>query len=282
MTSSRLSYCAKEARRFDRDRFICAAFAPESRREAIWAILALNAELARVPERVREPMLRAIRFAWWRERIDDVFAGRAVGHAVLQSLAGAVWQHGLQRHHFDDLIEGRARDVDDEPGPRSIDDLIAYVETTSSTVTRLILSVLGADRPADATAGGHLGLAWGLIGLMRAVPFHAGQGRSYLPPDLYRRGLPLSPPAAGYDAGRSLCAAVERITIVAAEHLRSARALRSQVSPSALPALLPAALADGYLKQLRRAGYDPFDPRLRAPAAGQLIRLAVARARRRF
>jgi hypothetical protein len=36
------------------------------------------------------------------------------------------------------------------------------------------------------------------------------------------------------------------------------------VPGEALPALLPATLAAGYLRQLRKCGFDPFDTRVQA------------------
>ena len=44
-----------------------------------------------------------------------------------------------------------------------------------------------------------------------------------------------------------------------AGHLASARKLRRDVSKSAIPALLPAKLADFYLVKLRKAGFNPTD-----------------------
>jgi phytoene synthase len=44
--------------------------------------------------------------------------------------------------------------------------------------------------------------------------------------------------------------------------LAEARTHRRSVPADALPALLPAALADGHLRRLARARHNPFDPRL--------------------
>jgi phytoene synthase len=42
-------------------------FAPAPRRVLLFALYAFNAEVARIAETVREPMLGAIRLEWWRE-----------------------------------------------------------------------------------------------------------------------------------------------------------------------------------------------------------------------
>ena len=84
------SYCAELVRRLDYDRFLCALFAPAGRRETLFALYALNAELARIRESVTEPLLGAIRLQWWRERIDALFEEKGAGpHAseVVAALA---------------------------------------------------------------------------------------------------------------------------------------------------------------------------------------------------
>jgi len=54
------------------------------------------------------------------------------------------------------------------------------------------------------------------------------------------------------------------------------------VPREALPALLPAVIADRALARLRRAGWNPFDARLGVPDTLQSWRLAAAMLRGRF
>ena len=61
----------------DYDRYLSALFAPACRREALFALIAFNHEIARIPEAVSEPMLGRIRLQWWREVLEAVYAGRA-------------------------------------------------------------------------------------------------------------------------------------------------------------------------------------------------------------
>ena len=51
------SYCADLVRRLDRERYLCALFAPAAAREDLLALYAFNLELARIPELVREQIL---------------------------------------------------------------------------------------------------------------------------------------------------------------------------------------------------------------------------------
>jgi phytoene synthase len=125
-------------------------------------------------------------------------------------------------------------------------------------------------------------IAWALLGLVRAIPFHARARRIYLPANMNRdAGLDVF---RLFDRGSTdgLRPVVERIVQAAVEHLGQARDRRGAVATAALPVLLAARLAELWVVRLHRAHFDPFDPRVQAPAAWRMLRLATARLRCRF
>lgn len=276
-----LSYCAEQVRRFDYDRFICTLFAPPEEREALAAVYAFNAEVARIRESVRQPMLGHIRLQWWADTVDAIFAGRPPRHEIALALSSAVHQFGLDRRHFDRLLDARGVDMD-EQAPADVAALIEYAEGTAATIGFLSLDVLGAEGADAHAAVRNVGIAWSLTGILRAVPFHARERRVYLPASLNREaGLDVfqlfemqSP-----EALRTVTAAVAEC---ARGHLNAARAVRRNVSRRALPALLPATLADGYLLRLQRAAFDPFAAAVQKPGPLGLAKLAVNAARGRY
>jgi NADH dehydrogenase [ubiquinone] 1 alpha subcomplex assembly factor 6 len=268
-----LSQCAGEVRRLDHDRFLCALFAPEAEREDLFALYAFNQEVARIREAVSEPLIGQMRLQWWRDALDGIYAGDAPRHHVALGLADAVGRHDLSRAHFDRLIEARADDLDDH-APRDTAALVAYAEETSATLTALSLEILGQRDGAVGEAGRNVGLAWALTGLLRSVPLHAGARRLYLPASLTREmGLDVAE-LFRRRSSPALAAVVCEIAQEARRYLAEARRLASTVPRQALPALLPATLADGYLKRLSRARFDPFDGRVNAAPVGLLVRLA--------
>jgi phytoene synthase len=281
MPQAVLSYCAEHVRRFDNDRFVCSLFAPADVREALAAVFAFNVEVARIPELAREPLLAEMRMQWWREAIDAVFAGSPSDHALLRPLAFAVRRCGLSRRHFDRIIQGRERDLVGG-APPSLESLVDYAEATSSALSALALEVLECDGEAEQQAARDAGIAWALVGLLRAVPFHARARRVYLPSDLNR--------LAGLDVFRlfdkgltdGVQQVVSQVADQAAVHLRAARQRRSNVTRRALPVLLTATLADGYLCRLRKAAFNPFDRRAQTRAPSQLVQVAVNGALGRF
>jgi phytoene synthase len=253
--TDRLSPVAALVRRHDRDRFQTVLFAPAARREALFALYAFNYEIARVRERVSEPTLGRIRLEWWRETIAAAYENGPVrDHFVVQALTAIIRKHPLAREHFERLLDARDRDLD-SGAPKSLPDLEDYAEATSAQLIYLALEILGAADPAASQAAFHVGIAYALAGLLRAMPYQAHADRFLAPAE---------------------------IATAASRHLDLARALRPAPARPALPALLPAVVATHYLRRLVRAGYDPLDPSLAIPDPLQSWRFAAAMLFNRF
>lgn len=266
MTGSEpLSHAASEVRRHDRERFACVLFAPPGEREDLLALYAFNLELARVREMIREPMAGMIRLQWWRDTIGGMFEGRSVppAHPVAAPLAEAVARRRLALEPFERLIEARRRDLDDEP-PADMAAMAAYAEATSVPLARIGAAILGLGEGATAAAE-RVAVAWSLVGLLRALPHHASQGRVMLPHDrLKRAGVGLGEVLAG-KSPPGLAGVAAEVAALAHGLLDQARSHRDDATRAALPLLLPAAIAEGHLRRLRRTGYDVHDPLLSVP-----------------
>ena len=281
MAAPNLSYCAEQVRRFDPDRYLTVLFAPAARRAALFALYAFNLEVAKTAEMVSEAPLGLLRLQWWRDTLEAIEAGQGPRHAVAEPLAEAVRRHKLDPVLFGRLIDAREFDLEGR-APADLAALEIYAEDTSGGLVHLALQVLGVEAATARAAGAHVGIAWALTGLMHAVPFHAAARRLYLPRELSQ--------AAGLRTGElfelrsspALCRVVERVAACAREHLGAARALAGQVPRRARPALLCATLAEQGLARLARAGYDPFDTRVRDRPTGHAWRLAWAALRGRY
>jgi phytoene synthase len=252
--------CAADVRRHDFDRWLTALFAPDADRSALHAVYAFNLALARVPESVTDPLLGEIRMQWWREQLEGVFAGERLADPVCQALAKARARRSLGRALCFRLLEERARDLRPRTMP-TLQDLLDYSRATSSTVMQLALEALGVASAAATDAATSAGIGYALAGLLRAVPYHARQGRIYLPADLLaRRGI-LETHVLDRENRSALGLVLAEVAAQARLWLDRAR-LVADIPKAALPALLPAALADLYLDRLRLANFDPEDPRL--------------------
>jgi phytoene synthase len=268
-------------RRHDRDRFLASLFAPAPLRPALWALLGFNFEIAKIRETVSEPMLGAIRLQWWRDAIAEAAEGRPIRrHIVATPLGEAIRRHGLTRAGLDAMIDGRQQDFDEAP-PATLGDLEAYVSATSGGLHQAMLEVLGVRDDAALAAARDVGIAWALTGLIRAIPFHAGANRLYIPReiarqvDLHERQVFTRKPSA------PLSAAVRLLAEAAGARLTSAR--RSGGVPrAALPALLPARIASACLRHLSKAAHDPYAAQIQQPDPIAVARLTCGHLLGRF
>lgn len=194
-----------QVRRVDEDRWLASRFAPAAVRERLIALYALNDEIARTAEVVKQAAIGDIRLAWWREAIAEIYAGKAVrAHPVLQAFAAA--RGGWPQAAFNALIEARSRDLDASPFA-NIDALEAYFDATAGNLMTLALQAAGA---TDATSFVNAGSrAWGYTAWLRArrAPPHGVDqsgliGRAGAYHEIARsiaRGLPADAfPAVGY------------------------------------------------------------------------------------
>lgn len=106
-----------QVRAADIDRWLASRFvADEAARADLIALYAFEVELMAIPARVTQPMLAEMRYRWWADQMDGVFAGEPrKGHPVLEALAGAVQRRGLEQAPLGALIEAHIGRVHGEP-----------------------------------------------------------------------------------------------------------------------------------------------------------------------
>ena len=249
MDTSLANRLAATVRAADPDRYFASLFAPASARHYLFALYAFHAELARVAETVREPMLGDIRREWWRESVESASRGSPRNHDVARGLAALFSDRPLAVADLEALIVARSFDSSSD----CLADFAAlenYVDSTSGAVMRLAARILAGDlSPGVAQSLRYAGLAYGLTGLLRALPFHSGRHKLYLPLDLLS-ALDLTPDVFFHLARNDprLEAVVRQVALRARDAFDAAR--RAAKPGAALPAFLPAALVPVYLRRL--------------------------------
>jgi phytoene synthase len=249
---------AASVRAADPDRYFATLFAPAPKRPFLFALYAFNAEVARIAESVREPMLGAIRLEWWRETAEAAAKGVARNHDVARGLVGLFAERPVLLADFEALVAARAFD---SSADRFVDfaGLEAYVDSTSGAVMRLAAQILEGP-PIIAETLREAGLAYGLTGLLRALPFHNERHKLYLPLDLLS-ALDVAPEAFFHlEPGEQRRAgAVRQVALKARDHFMAAR--QAPRPGTALAAVLPAALVPVYLRKLNTAREVPIHRR---------------------
>jgi 15-cis-phytoene synthase len=193
-------------RRVDPDRWLTSRFIADQRaRTDVLALYAFDHELARASRVASTQLLAEIRLTWWREVLDQIFAGQAVRrHPVAEALADAVLRHNLPRAPLEAMIDGEIAALDDA----LLDEVgvLGWADAVEGSVACLAAQIL--DPRAARQAAAPAGRSWGIALLRRS--------------------------------GRAPEAMVAPLLAAAlSEARRSARAL----SVTALPAALPARLA---------------------------------------
>ncbi|WP_404419524.1 squalene/phytoene synthase family protein [Brevundimonas vesicularis] len=149
----------QQVRTADLDRWLSSRLVADERvRADLITLYAFEAELMSIPTRVTQPLLAEMRYTWWAEQMDGVFAGvPRKGHPVLEALTDLVARHGLDRAPFDALIDAHIGRVREQPH-----DLDAFYVSPMQVGVRIL-----AGEGHDAAVA-PVGRVWGLAQTGRA------------------------------------------------------------------------------------------------------------------
>ncbi len=264
----RLPPLAETLRRADPDRFLTTLFAPVPHRPALWALYVLNHELARARDVAASPELALIRLQWWREALQR---GER-GHEVLTALGALLAAGRITLDDLDPLIEGRMREI--EEGVPDIAAFFTLADLTAGALAAATARLLGADA-SGREAARCLGQAYGIAGLLRAVPYHARQGRVLLPRALLAdHGL--APEEVLGGPGSEAVRGVVRALARQEQEALAAAPLPPRFPPALRAVALLGILARRDLARLARRGESrrQFGDRLAVIAAGLGLRRA--------
>lgn len=247
-------YCHDLVRQGDKDRYLAALLAPDTKRPQLLALYAFNIEIARIRETVSEATLGEIRLTWWAEAIEGLYAGQGQGHPVIEALAPVIAEAGLPKHALINMIEARRFDLYDDPMP-SLQQLEGYLGETSSMLIQLAAMILDkAKAQSLGDMSGLAGVAMGITGLLRALPLQRKRGQCYVPVELLaRHGLTPAHLLSGREP-EALGKVLADLRAHAAQRLSAARGLAAGLSADVMPAYLPASLTELYLARLASLG----------------------------
>ena len=259
------AYCHDIVRRHDKDRYLASLFAPEDKRPHLWALYAFNYEIARVRDTITEPMAGEVRLQWWSDTLGSLGGGGSADHPVLGALSEAVKAASLPVPALLGLIEARRFDLYQDPMP-TVAELEGYLGETSSMLIQLASMILaGGDAARAATGAGYAGVAYGLAGLLRALPLQRTRGQCFVPRDLLAlEGLGPGDLLAGRPR-EALARVVGRLIGIAQERLGQARSERGRIPETAMAAFLPASLTETYLRTMTRRASDVIDHVVEVP-----------------
>ncbi len=242
---------------YDRDRYWSALFAPEPARWHLLTLYAFNVELSRIAEQVSEPMFGELRLQWWRDALELSAGGERSGHPVADALARTRIGFGLPDALLNDMIDARIFDIGRAP-MADIPALKAYLTKTAGSLFRLGCLVTGARGEESERACEHAAMAYGLTGLLRALPYHASRGQLFLPAvHFVQHNLDIDDILRGVEKPQ-LRKALGALMAAARRYLASFRTEAGKLPPETLPVFLPLALAEAHLDKLASPDHRPL------------------------
>ncbi|OHT18911.1 hypothetical protein BHE75_00891 [Sphingomonas haloaromaticamans] len=210
----------------DPERALALVYAPADRRAALAVLWRLDERLGAVLAMAQEPMIRAIRLAWWREALEALDDGPPPDEPLLQDVAAHILPLGLAGADVAALEEGWAALADLPP------DLGRHARARGRALFDLSARLLGEAAPRDLADAGE---GWALIDRLAA-----GDG-----PDEDRAELQAR--AAALLARRRWPRALRPLGVLAALARRDARAGDPAARRQGSPARLGRAIVAGLL-----------------------------------
>jgi len=200
--------------------------APVAARAGLFALYALNVEVARAPWVTQESMIAEMRLQWWRDALEEIAKGGPVRrHEVVTPLARLLPPE--MAAEMDEMVAMRRWDIYRDPFEDSAH-FERYIDQSSGTLMLAGARMLG---PVDEGVLRDYAYASGLANWLRALPALEERGR-----------IPL---LDGTPEG------VRALADEGLQRLARARQNRRAISKAARPALLAGWQAQAILTQAR-------------------------------
>ncbi len=251
------TYCASVTRNHDYDRFLITLFAKNDVRENLYSLYAFNHEIAKIREAVSEPMLGEIRLEWWREAIEGIANSNPRNHEVVLALSSTFHQHNLKTDMFNKIIDARAADIYDK-NPANFSEFKKYLSCTSGNLMETAAWIVGERDAHVLSLSNKVGVAWGLIGTLRALRYHISLKKISLPQDLLDQHGVSKKEIFSMEATDGLRAMIEVICMEAERYLHEITSQKNIIRKNVKPLFLLTSLSRSYINMIKNAGYNPY------------------------
>ena len=250
---SNITICSDMVEKDDHDRYLTTLFVAKDRRRSLNALYAFNIEISKALDSSKELMVSEIKLAWWRDSLEDLNKGIISKHPIVQELSNMLEMHKISIDDLLLIIQTRNEELRGD-NPNTLEALIEYCRKTAGTLNRLTLIILsdGQHEPYNNQAE-MAGTAWGLIGIIRAISFHAAAQKCFIPSELMAQANIRHEDLYKGDFSDELKQVIKPICDKAVELLNHAVLL---VPKSANSAFLLTPLTVSYIKRLKAVSYN--------------------------
>lgn len=175
------AYCQDRAARSGSSFYYSFLFLPPEQRRAITALYAFCREVDDVVDEIADPLVATAKLQWWRQEVGRLFDGTPQ-HPVTQALLEPVDRFGLDRAHFDAVLDGMQMDLDYNRYP-DFATLEVYCHRVAGVVGLLSADIFGYRQTQTRDYARNLGIALQLTNIVRDVGEDVRRNRIYLPLD---------------------------------------------------------------------------------------------------
>lgn len=260
-----LPYCGEQIRQYDPDRFLLSLLVPAEKRPAIWAACAFAHEIARTQDVTTDSALARIRLQWWRQTIEDIYAGKnaRTNGPLAEDLAAGIKKHSIPNILCMNLIQEHEYFL--ETGtPETIEDLQNMACAQTLPLDKIIRQITGDAIPDHPLS--NVSSCYSLIKLMRSVPYHIQNRRPCLPETLLKEHNLTHAKLHDFDCRDRLAPIILRVLDQVAPYRNTGSRYYNAV----------AKLTQLYTAQIRKLNGNVFLPSMAAPPPFKALRVTYA------
>ena len=253
-------YCQRKAASSGSSFYYSFLFLPPERRRAITALYAFCREVDDVVDEGMDLQVAAAKLAWWRNEVQNLFAGRAQ-HPVTRALEPYREQFGLTAERMNEIIDGMEMDLRQS---RYLDwkGLEGYCYRVASVVGLLAAGIFGYSDERTLDYAKDLGIAFQLTNIIRDVGEDARKNRVYLPvEDLQRFGVPAADILQANETPQFRSLMAFEAQRARQFYERAMSALPAQDRRAQRPGLIMAAIYRTLLEEIERGGFHVLKQR---------------------
>jgi len=164
-TRDDINACAEKLERIDPNRCRSVLACPAALRAPLFALFAMNSEIAQAPWASQEPMICEMRLQWWFDALDDIAAAKPVTTHPALTILSATLTPQLARD-LQALVNARRWDIYAEPFD-TLQDHHNYIQQTSGILYQTAATLLSSKTQKQSY---DMGTAIGVANFLNALP----------------------------------------------------------------------------------------------------------------
>lgn len=170
----------------DYDRYITSLFARLNHREHIFSIISFNYELNKILKIVTEPMIGMIRYAWWREALEEAFnlEKQVRNHEVLKSLRDIRENYIVDVENFLKIVDAKQNELETKPF-KTTQDFLNHINSTDVVISKIVCEIIATEDKNIIKAAEHFSRAYGIINEIKDANYNFGANKFNLPEDMF-------------------------------------------------------------------------------------------------